>query len=308
MHSSFGARLRAQREKHDISLAEIARQTKIKVSLLEALERDNLTWWPHGIFGRAYIRSYAKAIGVESESLIREFLELHPDPPDYFAIAEAQHAAGLSSAIRSAVGAIPGLRRRREAVEGAPIDARATEPGPVDIRPHEEATPLETRPAETRAVEPPQLGALARLCAELQQLDDIDELRPVLGSIARLLDASGLVLWLWDGTMAALRPWMAHGYPHQVVAQLPLVRREDDNAIAAAFRAAETCVVEKGTGPTGAIVVPLVGGSRCVGALALELRNGGEQEMAVRDVAVIVAALLVRFADAPVPLAAVASM
>src|SRR5436190_7107787 len=163
MHSTFGARLRAQREKHDISLAEISRQTKIKASLLESLERDDLTWWPRGIFGRAYLRSYAKAIGVAPEPLIPEFLELHPDPPDEFAIAEARHQAGLSSAIRSAVGAIPGLRRSREPAEIRPIDAK-----PIDTKTIE-TTLIATKSTATesidvRAAEAPQLGALARLC------------------------------------------------------------------------------------------------------------------------------------------------
>ena len=59
MTSSFGDRLRLQREQRQIALATIADQTKIKLSLLEALERDDLRHWPLGIFGRSYIRSYA---------------------------------------------------------------------------------------------------------------------------------------------------------------------------------------------------------------------------------------------------------
>src|SRR5436190_7645560 len=233
MHSTFGARLRAQREKHDISLAEIAHQTKIKVSMLESLERDNLRWWPHGIFGRAYIRSYAKAIGIDPEPLIPEFLELHPDPPDEFAIAEAQQPAGISSAIRSAVGVIPGLRRRRETVESRPVEAKSMESKPVDTKPVEMQPiepaiepAIEASPGDVRATEAPQLGALAKLCTQLQQVDDVRDLRPVLGAVAQLLDATGLVLWSWDATAAVLRPWIAHGYPQQVVAQLPSVKRE----------------------------------------------------------------------------------
>ena len=40
MDVSFGARLRSQRERQQVSLAVIAERTKIKVSLLEGLERD----------------------------------------------------------------------------------------------------------------------------------------------------------------------------------------------------------------------------------------------------------------------------
>ena len=43
MDESFGARLRAQRERQQVELATIAEQTKIKLSLLEGLERDDVS-------------------------------------------------------------------------------------------------------------------------------------------------------------------------------------------------------------------------------------------------------------------------
>ena len=46
MPESFGARLRQQRERQQIALTAIAEQTKIGLSLLEALERDDLSHWP----------------------------------------------------------------------------------------------------------------------------------------------------------------------------------------------------------------------------------------------------------------------
>ena len=51
MSSTFGERLRLQREQKQISLAAVSEQTKIKLSLLEALERDDLAHWPLGLFG-----------------------------------------------------------------------------------------------------------------------------------------------------------------------------------------------------------------------------------------------------------------
>ena len=77
---SFGARLRQRRERQHISLATIAEQTKIKLSLLEALERDDVSHWPSGIFRRAFIRAYAHAIGLEPDVVVRDFLAVHPDP------------------------------------------------------------------------------------------------------------------------------------------------------------------------------------------------------------------------------------
>jgi transcriptional regulator with XRE-family HTH domain len=79
MIDSFGSRLRHHRERRQISLAEIAARTKIKASLFEALERDDISQWPAGIFGRSFMRAYAVAIGLEPEQMVREFLEQFPD-------------------------------------------------------------------------------------------------------------------------------------------------------------------------------------------------------------------------------------
>ena len=82
MAETFGARLRQRREQQQITLATIAEQTKIKVALLEGLERDDISHWPVGIFRRAFIRSYAHAIGLEPTTVLRDFLALHPDELD----------------------------------------------------------------------------------------------------------------------------------------------------------------------------------------------------------------------------------
>ena len=78
MSEGFGARLRQRREEQQIVLNTISEQTKIKLSLLEALERDDLSHWPLGLFGRSYVRSYAQAIGLDPAATLREFLERHP--------------------------------------------------------------------------------------------------------------------------------------------------------------------------------------------------------------------------------------
>ena len=75
----FGARLRAHRERQGISLRTISESTKIKFSLLDALERGDVSQWPHGLFRRAYQRDYAAAINLPAEPLVAEFLQLFPE-------------------------------------------------------------------------------------------------------------------------------------------------------------------------------------------------------------------------------------
>src|SRR5947199_3130618 len=93
MPESFGVRLRRHREDRDIALSTIAAQTKITLSLLDGLERDDVSRWPAGIFRRAFVRDYARAIGLEPDGVVREFLELYPDPRE-----DALTASGGDSA------------------------------------------------------------------------------------------------------------------------------------------------------------------------------------------------------------------
>lgn len=74
----FVGRLRRHRERNHISLAEIAGDTRIKRDLLEALERNDLSGWPRGLYARAWMRAYASAIGVDAIDTVDEFCRLFP--------------------------------------------------------------------------------------------------------------------------------------------------------------------------------------------------------------------------------------
>lgn len=76
--SDFGARIREARELRGISLHRIAETTKISVSVLEALERNDLSRLPGGIFSRGFVRSYAVEIGVDPEQTVRDFMAQFP--------------------------------------------------------------------------------------------------------------------------------------------------------------------------------------------------------------------------------------
>lgn len=72
--SELGARLKQARQDKGVSLNDIAADTKIAVPTLEALERSDFGKLPGGIFGRAFVRAYALAVGVEPESAVNDFL------------------------------------------------------------------------------------------------------------------------------------------------------------------------------------------------------------------------------------------
>lgn len=75
---AFGPNLRRIRVQRGISIYEIVTSTNVSAALWEGLERNDLSRWPTGIYARAYVRSYAKVIGVDPESTVDEFCRWFP--------------------------------------------------------------------------------------------------------------------------------------------------------------------------------------------------------------------------------------
>ncbi len=73
--SDFGDKLRQARERRGVSLRDIAAHTKFSIASLEALERNDPSRLPGGIFARAFVRSYAAEVGLDPEATVREFVE-----------------------------------------------------------------------------------------------------------------------------------------------------------------------------------------------------------------------------------------
>jgi cytoskeletal protein RodZ len=74
------------RAQHGISLEAVAEQTKISIRFLRAIESEDFTQLPGGIFATSYLRQYAAAIGVDSEPLVQRYEErlraLTPKAPE----------------------------------------------------------------------------------------------------------------------------------------------------------------------------------------------------------------------------------
>jgi len=77
----FGGRLRQARELRGISLRQVAAITKISAAALEALERNDISKLPGGIFSRAFVRSYAAEVGLDPDRTVREFLDRFNQEP-----------------------------------------------------------------------------------------------------------------------------------------------------------------------------------------------------------------------------------
>ena len=84
--------MKRAREERGVSLRQIADATKISVSALEALERNDISRLPGGIFSRAFVRSYADRDRRSTRS--RPSATSSSQFPDDSVTAGSPHVAG----------------------------------------------------------------------------------------------------------------------------------------------------------------------------------------------------------------------
>jgi len=75
-----GGRLAAAREAQGLTAADVARQLKLSVSQVEALEAGRYEQLPGPIFVRGFIRNYARLVKQDPEELLRNAAETLPHP------------------------------------------------------------------------------------------------------------------------------------------------------------------------------------------------------------------------------------
>lgn len=101
--SELGQVLQRAREEKGISLDDIQRITKIQRRYLEAIERGHFHVLPGHFYARAFIKSYAEAVGLDANHLMNHFQsDLPAQPP----VEQAER-----------------LRRRRVSTTNSPIQA-----------------------------------------------------------------------------------------------------------------------------------------------------------------------------------------
>ena len=53
--------------------------TRVGVDLWIGMEQNDFSRWPSGIFARAFIRDYARAVGLDADAVVNEFCRLFPN-------------------------------------------------------------------------------------------------------------------------------------------------------------------------------------------------------------------------------------
>src|SRR5262245_27945624 len=125
---AFGPNLRRMRIQHGVSLQQIAADTNVSEVLWAAMERNDFSRWPNGIFARAYVRDYAKIVGADPDATVDEFCRWFPqgdrraDRQIRGQAAIVNHPLDMSDEVPAEVG-----EDRRWSPEKAAKDAAARE-------------------------------------------------------------------------------------------------------------------------------------------------------------------------------------
>jgi cytoskeletal protein RodZ len=76
--TELGTRLKEAREEKQLTLEVLQERTKIQKRYLEAIERGDFDQLPGNFYTRAFVKSYADAVGLDSEELFREYESILP--------------------------------------------------------------------------------------------------------------------------------------------------------------------------------------------------------------------------------------
>ena len=151
-----GDRLRAARERHEMSLAEIGARTRVPLRHLEAIEASNYSALPSPTYAVGFVRAYARIVGEDEVVLARdvrvEALQAPREKPAYqpYEIADPARvpsrglviaAAGLALAIVVlailwfATGLLRGEGEAPAAAPAVALAVPAAEPSPAQAAP-----------------------------------------------------------------------------------------------------------------------------------------------------------------------------
>ena len=228
--------------------------------------------------------------------------------------ASTQLMTALNEELRARHGTTAGLLSRQVAIAGvaagtmivllialvvsSSVQAQAPEPEVAAVPPIDPVrfeTPLpRAKPAVT-----PKLITTAHLCGELARVADSSELPTLLMRASKVLDASGIIVWVAEPARNCLRPAISHGYEDKVISRMGNIHRDANNAAAAAYRSAEIRTVAGDAITNGALVVPLMTSDGCVGVLSAEMKGGGEKDESSQALATIFAAQLAMLVSTP---------
>lgn len=170
---------------------------------------------------------------------------------------------------------VAGRRKAPEATAVAVVEPASVEP----VAPARPVQPAATTSSDLKVAE------AADVCVDLARLLDGRDLPALLARASSAIGAKGLVLWVIDEGRETLQPSLSHGYSDRMIQRLGTLPVNADNVTSVACRTMQSQVLP------GALAVPLIGTSGCVGVLAAEV-SSAYNTIATLSVARVIAAQL----------------
>src|SRR5258708_38499067 len=69
----IGETLATQREDAGLTVAEVSARTRIRETIIRAIEREDYSLCGGNFYARGYIRSIGRVLGIDPEQLVREY-------------------------------------------------------------------------------------------------------------------------------------------------------------------------------------------------------------------------------------------
>ncbi|MEV5571506.1 RodZ domain-containing protein [Spirillospora sp. NPDC052269] len=95
---SIGETLARERERAGLSVTQVSLRTRIRESVVRAIEHDDFSPCGGNFYARGHIRSIARVIGIDPEPLVQEFDETHggaPQPASAVVVFEPDQQVSL---------------------------------------------------------------------------------------------------------------------------------------------------------------------------------------------------------------------
>ena len=171
-----------------------------------------------------------------------------------------------------------------EPIELHASDTRLTSPGSVPAV----APPISPAPA----VPTLSLREAAAICTDLGRVSQSIEISALLERAGKVLNASGVIVWMASTDGRELYPAASAGYDDRLLARIGSIARNAANVTAGALRDAAPRTSPGGGATAAALAVPLMTPLGPVGVLSAEMREVSEVDDARMAVATIFAAQL----------------
>jgi hypothetical protein len=235
------------------------------------------------------------------------------DGLESMATASTQLTAALNEELQHRNRSMAALRTRQAAALGGGVGAilllmaglaLVGTSAPKSAEPEVTVAPVEPVRFEAplpkaRAAVTPKLLRTAQLCRELARVDDSRDLPALLERAAKVIDATGIIVWVAEPSRQAMSPALSHGYEGKIVSRMGKIHRDANNAAAAAYRSCEVRTVAGDAYANGAVIVPLMTSEGCIGVMSAEMKSGAEKDESAQALATIFAAQLATLVATP---------